>query len=75
MISTNVSYIFDGLQFEELTDRTVGHYIFHIFITLTHITTHREKALREAGAKAEVRVATVAKRRLATEVFMVQIFE
>ena len=33
MISTDVSYIFDGLQFEEITDRTVGHYIFHIFIT------------------------------------------
>lgn len=38
-------------------------------------TTHREKVLRVvAGANAEVRLATVAKRRLATEVFMVQIF-
>ena len=33
--------------------------------------TNREKVLQEVGAKAEVRVATVAKRRLATEVFMV----
>lgn len=40
-----------------------------------HTTTHREKILRVvAGANAEVRLATVAKRRLATEVFMVQIF-
>jgi len=38
-------------------------------------TTHRKKVLRVvAGANAEVRLATVAKRRLATEVFMVQIF-